>query len=96
LQAGQQVRFTQDALESVQPADAAREVWSRGVLVAKDIPLREVVAELRRYRHGHPGLAPEVAVLRGFGNFPLADTDDTVDMLAAALPVRIRRTVPGG
>lgn len=94
LQAGQQVRFSPDALGAVQPADAAREAWSRGVLVAQDIPLREVVEELRRYRHGHLGLAPEVAGLRVFGNFPLAHTDDILDMLAAALPVRIRRTLP--
>ena len=94
LQTGQQVRFGLDALGEVQPADTAREAWSRGVLVAQDISLREVVAELRRYRNGHLGLAPEVAELRVFGNFPLADTDDALDMLAAALPVRVSRTLP--
>lgn len=94
LQAGQQTRFTPDAVADIQPADAAREAWSHGVLVAQDIPLREVVAELRRYRHGHLGIAPEVANLRVFGNFPLNDTDDTLDMLATALPVRISRTLP--
>jgi len=94
LQAGQQVRFSADALEPVQPADPAREAWRRGVLVANNITLSELVAELRRYRHGHLGLAPEVAELRVFGNFPLTDTDDTLDMLAGALPVRIRRTLP--
>jgi len=94
LQAGQQMRFSADALEPAQSADPAREAWARGVLMAKDTTLRELVAELRRYRHGHLGLAPEVAELRVFGNFPLTDTDDTLDMLAAALPVRIRRTLP--
>jgi len=88
------VRFSAHALEPVQPADAAREAWARGVLMAQDITLRELVGELRRYRHGHLGLAPEVADLRVFGNFPLTDTDDTLDMLAGALPVRIRRTLP--
>lgn len=94
LEAGQQTRFSPDALGEVQPADTAREAWSRGVLVAQDILLREVVAELRRYRNGHLGLAPEVAEFRVFGNFPLKDTDDALDMLAAALPVRISRTLP--
>lgn len=94
LQAGQQVHFSSDTLGEVQQADVAREAWTRGVLVAQDIPLREVVAELRRYRNGHLGLAPEVADLRVFGNFPLADTDDALDMLAAALPVRVSRTLP--
>jgi len=94
LQAGQQTRFSPDALGDIREADTAREAWSRGVLVAQDIPLREVVAELRRYRNGHLGLAPEVAEFRVFGNFPLNDTDDTLDMLAAALPVRISHTLP--
>jgi len=94
VQAGQQVRFSQHALAPVQPADPAREAWSRGVLVAQDMTLRELAMELRRYRHGHLGLAPEVADLRVFGNFPLNDTDATLDMLAGALPVRIRRTLP--
>lgn len=93
LQAGQQTRFTPNAVDNIQQADVAREAWSRGVLVAQDIPLGEVVAELRRYRNGHLGIAPEVANLRVLGNFPLNDTDDTLNMLAEALPVRITRTL---
>jgi len=94
LQAGEQVRFSAEAPEPIQPADRAREAWRRGVLVAKNITLSEVATELRRYRHGRLGLDPEVADLRVFGNLPLTDTDDTLDMLASALPVRIRRTLP--
>jgi len=94
LQAGEQVRFSAEAPEPVQPANPAREAWRRGVLVAQDITLSEVATELRRYRHGHLGLAPEVAELRVFGNFPLTDTDHTLDMLGDALPVRIRRILP--
>jgi transmembrane sensor len=94
LQAAKQVRFSSDVVDAVELADPAREAWSRNVLMARDITLREVAAELRRYRHGHLGLAPEVAELRVFGSFPLSDTDATLDMLAAALPVRIRRTLP--
>ena len=94
LQAGQQILFTKTTLGDLQPADAAREAWRRGVLLAQDIPLHEVVAELRRYRNGHLGLAPEVAELRVFGNFPLADTNETLDLLATVLPIRINRTLP--
>jgi len=94
LQARQQASFGPQGIGTLQPADPAREAWHHGVLVAKDITLGELVAELRRYRHGHLGLAPEVADLRVFGNFPLNDTDATLDMLAGALPVHIRRTLP--
>jgi len=91
VRSGQQVHFTPDALGAPEPADVAREAWSRGMLVAHNIPLSEVVQELRRYRSGHLGVAPEVAGLRVFGNFPLHDTDETLALLSEALPVRIHR-----
>lgn len=92
--AGRQVRFRTDALEAMADADTAREAWSRGVLVAQDITLAELVAELRRHRNGHLGLAPQVAGLRVFGSFPLRDTDETLAMLETMLPIRVRHTLP--
>lgn len=91
VEAGRQTRFTADAAAGTEPADAARQAWSRGLLIVQDNPLSEVVKELRRYRAGHLGLAPEVASLRVFGSFPLNDTDETLAMLASALPIRIQR-----
>lgn len=94
LQAGQQTHFNHHGHTAIQPSDDNHEAWSRGVLVAPDISLREVVEELGRYRKGYLGVAPEVADLRVFGSFPLADTDAALAMLADALPVRIQRTLP--
>jgi len=94
IKAGRQIRFGRDALGAQAPADIAREAWSRGVLAANNVPLSEVVGELRRYRHGHLGLAPEVAGLRVFGSFPLHDTDEALKLLAYALPIQVRRTLP--
>lgn len=94
LKAGQQTRFTAAALAAPEPADIAREAWSRGVLIARDVPLETLVRELGRYRVGHLGVAPEVAGLRVFGSFPLHDTDEALAMLSAALPVRVRRPLP--
>ncbi|THF62763.1 DUF4880 domain-containing protein [Pseudothauera rhizosphaerae] len=93
VSAGRQLRFAA-TLGSQETADAAREAWSRGVLVARDIPLEQVVKELRPYRTGHLGVAPEVAGLRVFGSFPLRNTDETLAMLESALPIRIQRTLP--
>ncbi|OZI32548.1 iron dicitrate transport regulator FecR [Bordetella genomosp. 10] len=92
--AGQQVRFTADRLEAIVPADPAREVWSRGVLLAQDIPLGQVVAELSRYRHGHMAVAPDVAGLPVLGSYPLDDVDGALAMLQKSLPIRIRRPLP--
>lgn len=91
IPAGRQVRFTAETLADTEAADIAREAWSRGMLVARDIPLADVVQELRRYRSGHLGVAPEVAGLRVFGSFPLRDTDETLAMLVEALPIRVHR-----
>lgn len=92
--AGQQVRFSPHKIGSPAAADPAREAWSRGVLLAQDIPLKALVAELARYRHGHLGVAPEIADLRVLGGFPLRDPDKALAMLAAALPIRVQRTLP--
>lgn len=91
---GEQLRFTPQTLNPSEPADPAREAWSRGMLVAQDIPLYEVVKELRRYRKGHLGVAPEVADLLVFGNFPLSNTDTTLEMLTNVLPIQIHYRLP--
>ncbi|OZI31458.1 iron dicitrate transport regulator FecR [Bordetella genomosp. 10] len=94
IEAGRQAVFTRDAVTQTSPADAAREAWTSGLLVARDLSLREVVAELRRYRNGHIGLADEIAGLKVYGNFPVRDTDHALAMLATALPIRVHRTLP--
>ena len=92
--AGRQVRFTNTALAPVEAADPAREAWTRGLLVARDIPLSEVVEELRRHHRGYLGLAPEVADLRVFGGYPVSDPDRTLAMLESVMPIRVHRTLP--
>lgn len=94
VQTGQQARFTADALQPVAPADPAREAWARGVLVADNTTLADVVDELRRYHAGHLGLAPGVAHLRVFGSYPIDDAQRALDMLASVLPIHVRRTLP--
>lgn len=92
--AGRQVRFTAERLEAPAPADPAREAWSRGVLLAQDIPLGEVIAELSLYRRGHMAVAPDVARLPVLGSYPLDDVDGALTMLQQALPIQIRRPLP--
>lgn len=92
--AGQQVRFTADALQAMAPANPAHEAWTHGVLVADNTPLAQVVAELSRYHYGHLGLSPELARLRVFGSYPLNDAGRALDMLSSVLPIRVRRTLP--
>lgn len=94
IAAGQQIRFNADELGTLAAADPAREAWSRGVLLARDITLGELIAELRRHRGGRIGVAPQVADLRVFGSFPLRNTDEALAMLENILPIEVKRTLP--
>lgn len=91
LQAGQGVTFDTRKAGPVSHAEARRDAWSRGLLLAEDMPLEQFIEELGGYRRGHLGVDPAVAQLRVMGSFPLADTDQALLQLAEALPVRIQR-----
>lgn len=94
IKAGHQVRFTADRMEAQTAADPAREAWSRGILLAQDLPLHRVLEELGRYRRGHIAVAPDVAHLTVLGSYPLDDFDGTLDMLQQALPIQVRQPLP--
>lgn len=64
--------------------------WRHGLLLADDMPLRDFLHELSRYRHGFLGCDDAVADLRISGVFPLADTEAVLMALPNSLPVDIR------
>lgn len=91
VDAGQGAIFNADrvqAPEAVPDSDAA---WTRGMLVADNMRLADLVAELARYRSGHLRCDLAVADLRVNGIFPLRDTDRALHNLTLALPVAISR-----
>ena len=92
--AGRRTRFDGDRIAPLTAADPAGQAWTRGLLVAEQRPLGDLVAELARYRHGHLGVDPAVADLPVMGTYPLDDTDRALAMLEAALPVRVHRRLP--
>ena len=87
-------QFTADAIDAPERADPAREAWSRGVILADDVALGALIAELDRYQHGHIGVDPAVAGIRVVGRFPADDPDRMLAMLERDLPIRVRRTLP--
>lgn len=94
IDAGQQASFTRDGFKPTAAASPAREAWSRGVLLADNLPLGQLIAELDRYRPGHLGCDPAVAQLPVMGSFPLKDSDHALYLLQAALPIRVDRPLP--
>ncbi|BEV15786.1 FecR family protein [Herbaspirillum sp. DW155] len=65
--------------------------WLDGTLVARQMRLGEVVAEMARYRHGWLQCDDEAASLLVSGVFQLRDSEAALDALAQALPVAIER-----
>ncbi|MGB3431288.1 FecR domain-containing protein [Achromobacter sp.] len=94
VQAGEQRRYTADDISTAAPADPAREAWSRGVILAENLSLADLIAELGRYHVGHVGVDPRIAGLRVVGRYPANDLDRTLAMVARDLPIRIQRTLP--
>ncbi|MGC4029961.1 MAG: FecR family protein [Steroidobacteraceae bacterium] len=90
LRTGEQGRLTRAAAELAGPADEASTAWTRGMIVALDMPLADFLAELSRHRPGRLVCDPAVAPLSVSGTYALADTDGILEVLATSLPVQVR------
>jgi len=91
VQQGEEIRFTAGDLPPTRPAPAGAASWAGGKLMVVDMPLRELLAELGRYRRGLLACSDAVAGLRVSGTFPLADTDRALSVITEAFPLRQRR-----
>jgi transmembrane sensor len=87
INAGNQTRFNRRHIAPVRAADPALNAWTRGMLLADQMRLDELVAELSRYRNGLLRVDPSVAALRVSGAFPIGDSERTLDMLVSTYPV---------
>jgi len=93
LNAGQQITFDHGGLGTIEAAAASTGTWAGGSLVAVDMPLAELLAELSRYRHGLLRCDPAVAGLLISGAFPLDDTERALKLLIETFPLQtISRT----
>lgn len=89
LNAGQQSFFTARGVAAVSEIDPVIELWSQGMLVATDMKLVDLLAELDRYRPGKLRCDAAVAELRISGAFPLTDIARSLALIQSTLPVRI-------
>ncbi|WP_449043566.1 FecR domain-containing protein [Paracoccus versutus] len=94
LRQGEQADFGRDGVRRPAAVDDSAAIWEQGMLLAQDMRLGEVIAEMARYRHGVLRCDPAVAGIRVSGAISLADTDRGLDLLAQTLPVRIQRRTP--
>ena len=93
LRAGHQIGFDEAGSGALQPVAASAGTWAGGSLVAVDMPLAELLAELARYRPGLLRCDPAVAGLLVSGAFPVDDTDRALQLLVDTFPLQtIRHT----
>ena len=94
---GQQVAYGDHGLGPVHSTDpAVITAWQRGLLIFRDVPLAQVVAEVNRYRPGRIILANEALAKRKVvAGFRIDQIDDAVRDLARSLGVQTR-SLPGG
>lgn len=91
LREGQQMLIQRHSLGPMVAIAPGADAWIRGMLVVDNAPLKDVIAELGRYRPGYLGVASDVANLRITGSFPLNDTDLALKALMPTLPVEIEQ-----
>ncbi|MBM7333009.1 FecR domain-containing protein [Alloalcanivorax marinus] len=94
LRAGQATRFDRLGLEPDRPAAESRAAWTRGRLVADDLPLDHFLAELGRYRAGFVQCDDRAARLRITGTFQLDHGDRILAALPDTLPVEVSFLTP--
>lgn len=89
VEAGRRARFSADHIGPNVPLRQSETDWTRGVYAADDVPLEEVIENLRPYMHGAIRLDPAVAHLPISGVFLLDDPLRTLNALPQVVPVKI-------
>ncbi|AZB57836.1 FecR family protein (plasmid) [Cereibacter sphaeroides] len=90
LEEGERISFGNGAHEAVEPFDAEiQTAWLRGKLIFEDRPLRQVLADVNRYRRGTIQVtSARLLDMRVSGIFDIANPDGVLEAIENTLPVR--------
>jgi transmembrane sensor len=88
ISAGQQSVFTESTISSIEKSTKAATAWSRGMIVADNMPLTDFVSELNRYHQGVLRCSADIVEVKVLGSYPSANITQTLNMLAATYPIR--------
>ena len=93
---GQSIAYDAHGLGRVLPANSFDAMaWTEGMLVFKDKPLSEVVAEIGRYHRGYVRVLGDAQRLRVSGVFRIDDPVASIDQLQRSLRLRSTRLTDG-
>lgn len=90
VNAGEHVSYDARRLGAVHPVDIESEAaWRRGKLIFENRPLRQVLADVNRYRSGTIRVTDSRLLdMRVSGIFDIGDPDGVLDAIRSTLPVR--------
>lgn len=91
LEAGQQIDVSHQRFSPIKRLQSYQWSWSKGVLAADNMSLRQWAAEMQRYHHGSIICSEQAAQLHIVGVFPLHDFDKALGMLKQTLPVQVKK-----
>lgn len=96
VNAGEYVTYDDKHLGSVHPVDVESEVaWRRGKLIFEDRPLRQVLADVNRYRSGTIRVTDSRLLnMRVSGIFDINNPDGVLEAIRTTLPVRTFQLSP--
>lgn len=94
LNSGQQLQFSDHAVQPAQAITGQPQAWTQGLLVVSDWRLDQFIEELSRYHPGRLSCDRTAASLRISGSFHLKDTQLILQNLTSTLPVRVRYFTP--
>lgn len=92
--AGMGARFDDARVDSPRAELLADAAWETGWIAVRNRPLADVIAALRPYRGGILRVSMAAGGLPVTGQFPLDDTDATLDTLEQNVPINVRRYTP--
>lgn len=95
VNAGERADFDQRSLGPSTALDSASTYWTQGMLLADNMKLGDLVAELGRYQHGVLRCDPRIANVRVSGAFPISDRRRTLDMLQSTYALNIKEHMGG-
>lgn len=91
IQAGEQWLISQSDARRMPAPGAEHGAWRDGMLIARSLPLANVLAELGRYRVGYLGWDAGVAALPVSGNFSTVRPEQSVALIAQAYGLQVRQ-----
>lgn len=93
IEQGQRLSFAPLTSGTIEPSDAAVETaWLRGKLIFEDRPLRQVLADVNRYRSGVIHVTSDRLLdMRVSGIFDISNPDGVLQAIEDTLPLRSAR-----